>query len=371
MITNNVERLRITSTTNGEVVLNQPGAFGYFAGDMFSVYTNGGNYALNGYLSGTGNGVAVYGEANTTGTNATAGLFLAVNGGYGLYADATAANRPAVFGASSAGTGTGVVGLGNNLATYYTLTAGSGGAFTSNNAGVYGFGTVAASTGGVFVGNNTTASTLVGGSGVAATGTNTGVYGHANNTGNNTWGGYFNNGTATDYAYVGGRTLATNYKINGPGTVSTIVRDTNEQLVNLYCPEAPEVLFQDFGQGQLVNGRAHIDLDPNFTKNIAVNAEHPLRVIIQLEGDCNGVYVANKTATGFDVVELQGGNSNVNFTWFVTANRADSRDAQGNLVSKFADVRFGPAPGPLEEVKPATTEQQRLAAPKKEFVKPQ
>lgn len=371
MITNNAERMRIAGTGNGEVVLNQPGAFGYFAGDIFSVYTNGANYAMNGYLSGTGNGIAVYAEASTTGTGATALLAIATGGGYGVYADATAANRPAVFGASSAATGTGVVGLGNNLATYYTLTAGSGGAFTSNNAGVYGFGTVAASTGGVFVGNNTTASTLVGGTGIAATGTNTGVYGHANNTGNNTWGGYFNNGSATDYAFVGGRTGATNFKINGPGTVSTIVRDTNEQLVNLYCPEAPEVLFQDFGQGQLVNGRAHIDLDPNFTKNIAVNAEHPLRVIIQLEGDCNGVYVANKTATGFDVVELQGGNSNVNFTWFVTANRADSRDAQGNLISKFADVRFGPAPGPLEEVKPATTEQQRLAAPKKEFVKPQ
>jgi hypothetical protein len=371
MITNNIERMRIAGTGSGEVVLNQPGAFGYFAGDIFSVYTNGANFALNGYLSGTGGGVALYAENTSTSGTSSASLVLATGAGYGLYADATAANRPGIFGASSAATGTGVVGLGNNLATYYTLVNGSGGAFTSNNAAVYGFGSVAGATGGVFVGNNTTASVFAGGSGVAATGTVLGVYGHANNTGNNTWGGYFNNGSATDYAWVGGRTGATNYKINGPGTVSTIVRDTNEQLVNLYCPEAPEVLFQDFGQGQLVNGQAHIDLDPNFTKNIAVNTEHPLRVIIQLEGDCNGVYVANKTATGFDVIELQGGNSNVSFTWFVTANRADSRDAQGNLVSKFADVRFGPAPGPLEEVKPAVQQEQRMPAPKKEIVKPQ
>ncbi|MGL5891866.1 MAG: hypothetical protein ACRC3B_18380, partial [Bacteroidia bacterium] len=180
-----------------------------------------------------------------------------------------------------------------------------------------------------------------------------------------------NNGSVTDYAYVGGRTGATNYKINGPGTVSTIVKDTSNQLVNLYCPESPEVLFQDFGQGQLVNGRAVIVLDPNFTKNITVSEQHPLRVIIQLEGDCKGVYVANKTATGFEVIELQGGTSAVNFTWFVTANRADAVDAQGNLVSKFADVRFGPAPGPQPEQKVETQAQERLALPKKEFQKPQ
>ncbi len=369
--TNNIERMRIAATTNGEVVLNQPGAFAFFAGDMFSVYTTGSNYAVNGYLSGTGSGIGVYAENTSTGGGSTAGLFIATGAGYGIYADAAAANRPGIFGASSAATGTGVVGLGNNMATYYTLTSGSGGAFTSNNAGVYGFGAVSGATGGVFVGNNTTASTLVGGTGVAATGTNTGVYGHANNTGNNTWGGYFNNGSATDYAYVGGRTGSINYKITGPGTVATIVRDTNNQLVNLYCPESPEVLFQDFGQGQLVNGRAQIILDPNFSKNITVNEQHPLRVIIQLEGDCQGVYVANKTATGFEVVELQGGTSNVNFTWFVTANRADSKDASGNLVSTFADVRFGTAPGPMEEMKAEAKPAAKPEAPKKELQKPQ
>lgn len=368
--TNNVERMRIAGTGNGEVVLNQPGAFGYFAGDIFSVYTNGANYALNGYLSGTGNGIAVYGENTSTGTNSSTGLFIATGAGYGVYADATAANRPGIFGASSAATGTGVVGLGNNLATYYTLTSGSGGAFTSNNAGVYGFGSVAAATGGVFVGNNTTASTLVGGTGIAATGTNTGVYGKANNTGNNTWGGYFINGSATDYAYVGGRTGGTNFKINGPGTVSTIVRDTANKLVNLYCPEAPEVLFQDFGQGQLVNGKAQIQLDPNFTKNIFVDETHPLRVIIQLEGDCQGVYVTNKTVNGFEVVELQGGNSNVRFTWFVSANRADSVDENGNVISTFSTVRFGPAPGPMQEKTQQTQQIEKPVAPKKVSVQP-
>jgi len=33
-------------------------------------------------------------------------------------------------------------------------------------------------------------------------------------------------------------------------------------------------------------------------------------MFIQLEGDCNRVYVSNKSSEGFDVIELQNGQSN-------------------------------------------------------------
>ncbi len=115
------------------------------------------------------------------------------------------------------------------------------------------------------------------------------------------------------YAYVGGYLNWTNYKINGTGSVSTIVDDLNEEPVNMFCPEAPEILFQDYGTGELVNGKAYIKMDPIFTKNIHVNEDNPIKVFVQLEGDCKDVYVTNKTAEGFEVVELQGGTSNVPF----------------------------------------------------------
>ena len=110
--------------------------------------------------------------------------------------------------------------------------------------------------------------------------------------------------------------------------------------------EAPENLFQDYGSGSLVNGNAHISLDPIFSKNIVVNSNHPLRVFIQLEGDCNGVYVTNKTANGFDVKELAGGSSSIPFTWTVVANRADLILEDGS-ISPFSQERFAPAQGPL------------------------
>jgi len=154
--------------------------------------------------------------------------------------------------------------------------------------------------------------------------------------------------TASSYAYVGMQYNGTNYKIYGTGNVSTIVNDLNDKKVTFFAPETPESLFEDYGTGKLVNGKVHIKIDPVFAKNITVNAQHPLRVFIQLNGDCKGVFVTNKTGTGFDVIELQSGQSNVDFEWHVIGNRADEYDKDGFLYSKNADLRMPPAPGPLE-----------------------
>ena len=160
------------------------------------------------------------------------------------------------------------------------------------------------------------------------------------------FGGYFESASGV-YAYVGGWSYAApnwvNYKIMGTGTVSTIVKDLNNNKVTMFCPEAPEVLFQDKGEGQLVNGYTHIDLDAIFAKNVLIDATHPLSVLIQPEGDCQGTYVTNKTAQGFDVKELNNGKSSAKFTWFVIATRADETytDKEGNSrLSSYSKVRF-------------------------------
>jgi hypothetical protein len=69
-----------------------------------------------------------------------------------------------------------------------------------------------------------------------------------------------------------------------------------------------------------VGGAAHIDLDPLFLETVTVNDQHPLKVFVQLNDDCNGVYV-QRQATGFQVVELSGGNSSAHFTYRVLAKR--------------------------------------------------
>ncbi|PJB15905.1 MAG: hypothetical protein CO118_01785 [Flavobacteriales bacterium CG_4_9_14_3_um_filter_32_8] len=127
-------------------------------------------------------------------------------------------------------------------------------------------------------------------------------------------------------------------KVYGLGTVSTIIDGLNEgEKVTMSAPESPDILFMDFGTGQLNNGIIHVTIDPIFTKNIHVDAEHPIKIFVQLEGECNGVYVANKSASGFDVIELNGGTSNVSFSYSITANRANEVFTYSDGTTKVSD----------------------------------
>ncbi|QNJ97950.1 autotransporter outer membrane beta-barrel domain-containing protein [Constantimarinum furrinae] len=175
------------------------------------------------------------------------------------------------------------------------------------------------------------------------------------------YGGYFYSGGSSSnssYSYAGARVGGTNYKIIGNGTVSTIVDGATpgDSKRVMFASEAPEVLFEDYGTGQLINGTATITIDPIFSTNIVVDNDHPLKVFIQLEGDCNGVYVTNKSATGFTVNELQGGVSNVPFSWHIVGNRKDEGGTAEN-VSKYSDLRFPNAP---ESIAPESLEAKEM-----------
>jgi len=318
----------------------------YYYGINSSVKGGSGtNYGILSSADGDGENYGVKGQA--TGTNATLR--------YGVYGYSTGddTDNHGVYGEAfgNSNTNRGVYGVAsgdtNNIGVYGTAEGGN------DNVGVFGEVAVADDSGaagflknnhdtgiGLIVsGNNQSLYYITDGAGIVSTGADLGVVGYATNSGNNVYGGYFLDGN-DNYAYVAGRNRGTDYKIMGNGSVSTIVSKSSDEEVVMFAPEAPEIFFQDFGQGQLVDGKARIKLDPIFARNITVNDKHPLRVIVQLEGECNGVYVTNKTKKGFEVVELQNGKSNVKFTYFVTANRADRVDAKGNVRSKNADVRF-------------------------------
>ena len=228
--------------------------------------------------------------------------------GGGVYGEAAAASTIGVWGTNANTSSTAVAGNSGST-TSSTLAAGSGGAFKGVTTGVYAFNT--------------------------SLGVSQAIYSD-------------NGGTICRVNYWNG---TTQYKILGTGTVSTTAEDVQGNRVVLHAPETPEIYFQDYGNGTLINGKAHIDLDPIITKNITVNEKHPLQVFIQLNGDCKGVFVSNRTATGFDVTELQNGNSNIEFTWSVTANRADEILPNGK-ISKNADVRFelAPADEPVNKI---------------------
>lgn len=275
--------------------------------DMFTSVGTTNDYPINGYAIGQGN-AGVYGRHSTP---------------------ATAGNMNA---------GGAFDGAGNGFTTQSGWNVGAVG--TGIQAGLLGTATNPSSNnnqrqGGYFSTTNTSGTTQ---SIASLAGREAGGSGRY-------YGGYFDSKQSTgDYAWVGSRVGGTDYKIVGGGSVSTLVKDNENKNRILFCPESPEITFTDSGVNKLINGVAKINIDPILAKNIYVDETHPLKVFIQLEGDCKGVFVSDKSANGFTVKELQNGNSNVSFSWQLIATRADAKDENGNVTSKHVDVRLPVGP---------------------------
>ena len=88
----------------------------------------------------------------------------------------------------------------------------------------------------------------------------------------------------------------------------------------MHCMESPEHWFEDFGAARLKRGRAVVKLDADFAKTIRTG---DYRVFITPEGDCGGLYIKSKRGEGFEVRELQGGTSNVAFSYRIVGRRKD------------------------------------------------
>jgi hypothetical protein len=317
---NNTERFRLLSAGN-LVVGSTAAASGVDMLDVIGTATM--PYAVNGYANGNATGVWAQGGGAT---------------GFGLLAVNTNAS------------GTAVIGIGNNGASNY-LVAGSGGSFNGTGFGLVGWGnTVASGTGVAGSGNGSGITSLVTGAGGAFRATTTGIFAYSTTagTGEAVYTSQFGNIVRVNY-WSG----ATQFKIAGTGTmpVSCTVKDNAGVDRTMYCSESPEFYFEDYGQGQLVNGQAHIVIDSVLAKNIIIDENHPLRVYIQIEGDenCKGVVVKNKTGNGFDVVEMMGGTSNATFQWHIVCNVQDVEMENGR-INHLANIRFQPMAAPRETI---------------------
>jgi hypothetical protein len=161
--------------------------------------------------------------------------------------------------------------------------------------------------------------------GISCTGSNNssgivyaGIFYAANSGTGTKYGIYSFAPAAAGYAgYFAGNTLAT-------GTKSAAVKVDNGEYRLLYAMESPESWFEDFGGGRLQDGASTVQIDALFAQS--VNTELEYRVYLTPEGDCKGLYVANKTAGSFEVKELQGGTTNVSFSYRVVAKRKGYED---------------------------------------------
>jgi hypothetical protein len=105
-----------------------------------------------------------------------------------------------------------------------------------------------------------------------------------------------------------------------------------------YCMESPESWFEDFGRARLTRGRAEVRLDRDFAALVRTDDFH---VFLTAEGETVGLYVADRSETGFEVREQRGGDGEVPFSYRVVARR---RDVDAGRLAEFELPEFPPEP---------------------------
>lgn len=70
-----------------------------------------------------------------------------------------------------------------------------------------------------------------------------------------------------------------------------------------------------------------------------MNTNVPYRVFLTAGGDCKGLYVSQKSATSFDVRELDGGTSNIAFDYRIMAKRAGFENVRlADVTAKYQEA---------------------------------
>jgi hypothetical protein len=123
------------------------------------------------------------------------------------------------------------------------------------------------------------------------------------------------------------------------GTLGAAVKGQGNKKIGLYTMQSSEDWVEDFGSGALSGGVATIPLERRFARTISGQANY--HVFLTPAGDCDGLYIANRTATSFEVRELKSGTSSVQFDYRIVAHRkglesARLPDVTGSFMNKPA-----------------------------------
>ena len=309
--------LTISATTGAGLSANASSANGT------GVFGFGGYLGVWGDINSTAAGAAgVVGQANGNGqTDGVYGLnYSTTNGAAGVAGNAAGTsgdNTYGVLGENASTNGIGVYGIGvGPSVTGATWTRFFGGTFgvwgdTNQAGGANAVGVVGSadnSYAGLFQNDSNTIPTVA-----------------FQNFGSGGTGNIANQSAPLLSAYGGstgkGCTIDVSGTLNCEGTVTAVVpTNSGGRKVSLYAVQSPENWFEDFGSSTLNNGAATIALDPTFTQTVNTGTEY--HVFLTPNGDSNGLYVSQKTATSFEVREQGGGHSGIAFDYRIVAKRS-------------------------------------------------
>jgi hypothetical protein len=99
---------------------------------------------------------------------------------------------------------------------------------------------------------------------------------------------------------------------------------THQKVTN-YATTSSTPNVEDFGEAQLTGGQTYVSLRRAYATEI--DSRLAYMVFITPEGDTRGLYVTEKTPTGFVVRENQGGRSDALFSYRIVAKQYGSTTA--------------------------------------------
>lgn len=128
------------------------------------------------------------------------------------------------------------------------------------------------------------------------------------------------NGVTSEGEFLADRSALIVGNLSVDGSKSSVVPvDNGTRKVALLCRGSARNWFEDSGGGRLIDGGATITFEPVFLQTVNTGME--CQVFLTPKGDCKGLYVTNETPQGFEVHELRGGRSNVEFDYRILARR--------------------------------------------------
>ena len=372
--------ISINSSNISSMNVNNTGA-----GNGIQAFANNSSgYALYGGNSGAGTGVGGVGSINGVYGSSTSSTGVGMHGlwgtsssygngtsGVGVWGDSSVGagvygtsdgTSAGVIGASNSGQG--VVGFSNSSVGVYADSVMAQGvvAISDSYVGAYGEYVYTSNTGAGFgsagVWGDTGATTAFGVLGTADDGN--ALFGKNYSTGNETL--YVENdgapsgGVSPAAARFAGPGAATWCEIfmdpsnnnvgdlTCTGTKSAAVPVDGNRMVRLYAVEATDNWFEDAGSAQLTDGKVVVPFERVFAQT--VNGEADYHVFLTPNGECEGLYIASKSAQGFEVRELHGGHSNISFDYRLMARRKgyeqvrmEDVTAQFELAKRNAEQR--------------------------------
>jgi hypothetical protein len=316
------------NTTSLKAAANQ---FGTATG--FKVDVSGGQLGSIDAIRGIANGASGLGGWFTGGDGAAgSGYGVYAAGGFTSGSNTRSAGVRGLGGQASSGPGgAGVQGDGGSSSTGPTGIGVRGASV--NNTGVYGVSDYATGVhghSGTNVGLRGTSAQFVGLVGISNT--NIGLYGYT--TAPNVAAFYAENlapsGKRVAGFFNGDVQIQGNFTVLPGYAKNAAVSMPDGTDAVLYCQESPEPYFEDFGRAKLTNGRAHVQIEPEFASIIK---RDDYMVFVTPNGEVkNPLIVTSQSGNAFEVYEANNGRSDAPFTYRIVARR---KDIQGKRLERL------------------------------------